>query len=63
MIQSRIDIVDSDGVDTELLHEGGVTQTTGAIAQRVGVRGGTERVGTAWLVAGRNVSCDSPGLE
>ena len=56
MVQGGVNIVDSNGVDTELLHEGSVTETTGAIAQRVSVRGGTERIGTAWLVAGKSVS-------
>lgn len=56
MIQGRINIVDTDGIDTELLHESGVTETAGTVAQRVTVGGGSERVGTAWLVAGKSVS-------
>ena len=63
MIQGRIYIVDSNRVDTELLHEGSVTKTAGAIAQRVGLGGGTERVRPAWLVAGLSVSCVLPALE
>lgn len=56
MVQSRIHIVDSNRIDTELLHEGSVTETAGAIAQRVSVRGGTEGIGTARLVAVKSVS-------
>ena len=62
MIQSRIDIVDSNCVDTELLHEGSVTETIGAIAQRVSISGGTERVGTAWLIPEKSVSRAFPVL-
>ena len=51
MVQGWINIVDSNRVDTELLHEGSVTETTGTIAQRITLRGGTECVRTAWLVA------------
>ena len=32
MVQGGINVVDSDRVDTELLHEGSVTETIGAIA-------------------------------
>ena len=53
MVQGRIDIVDSNCVDPELLHQSSVTETAGAIAQRVGVRSSTKCVGTAWLVAER----------
>lgn len=63
MVQGRINVVDSNGVDTELLHEGSITETTGTIAQRVRVRGGTKRVRSAWLIAGKSVSCVFPALE
>lgn len=56
MVQGGINIVDSNRVDTELLHNGSVTETAGTIAQRVGLGGGTEGVRTAWLVAGKSVS-------
>lgn len=63
MVQGGINIVDSDRVDTELLHEGGVTETNGTIAQRVRVSCGAEPGGTAWLVAGKNVSYIFAALE
>ena len=63
MVQGRINIVDSNRVNTKLLHEGSVTETIGAIAQRISVRCGTEGVGTAWLVAGKFVNCVLPALE
>ena len=63
MVQGRIDIVDSNCVDTKLLHEGCVTETTGAIAQRVSSGCSTERVRTAWLVAGNSVSCIFSAIE
>ena len=63
MIQGWIDIVHSNGVDTELLHEGSITETIGTIAQRVTIGGGCERVRTAWLIARKNVSGVSPALE
>ena len=64
MVQGRIDIVDSNCVDTELLHEGSVTEAAGAVAQRVSVRCSTKRVGTTGLVAGKSISCgfDGQGL-
>ena len=63
MIQGRINIVDTDGIDTKLLHEGGVTETIRSIAQRVAVRGGSEGGRTAWLVAEKSVSGIVPALE
>ena len=56
MVQGWINVVDSNCVDTELLHEGSVTEAAGAIAQRVSLRCSTERVGTAGLVAGKSIS-------
>ena len=53
MVQGGINIVDTNGINTELLHECSVTKTTGGIAQRVTLGGGTERVRTAWLIAGK----------
>ena len=63
MVQGWINIVDSNRVDTELLHEGSVTETTGTIAQRITMRGGTECVRTAWLVAEKSVSGVLAALE
>ena len=57
MVQGRINIVDSDRVYTELLHKGSVTKTASTVAQRVSLGGGTERVGTAWLIPGQ--TCQS----
>ena len=59
MVQSRINIIDSDCVDTKLLHKRGVTETIGTVAQRVGVGGGTEGVRAARLVTGKTVSRSS----
>lgn len=63
MIQGRINIVDTDRIDTELLHEGGVTETVGTVAQGVTVGGGSEGGRTAGLVAGKSVSGICPALE
>ena len=57
MVQGGINIVDSNCVDTKLLHEGSVTETAGAIAQRVRLGCSTKSVGTSGLVAGKSISC------
>lgn len=57
MVQVGVDVVDTDGVHTQHLHESGIAKAVGLVAQRVYSRLG--------LVAGRTAGlvCDSHDLE
>ena len=56
MIESRIQVVDSNGVHTQLLHECRITQTVGSIAQGVDTGLGFETCRTSWLIAMKTVN-------
>src|SRR6185437_13606161 len=48
VVQGRLDVVDTDGVDTQALHQSGVTHAGIAVGQRVTL--GVDGVGTTGLV-------------
>lgn len=62
MVQCWVQIIDSDRVDAERLHEGGITQAERAIAQWVDARIGLEARRTSGLVAVDSVSCISRSI-
>lgn len=50
VVQVRVDIVDSDGVDAQLLHQRRVSKTDVPIAQRVGAAARVVAGGSTWLI-------------
>lgn len=60
MIQRRVQIVDTDRIDTQSLHEGRISQAESAVAKRIFTGACDEASGASWLIA-RDTSADEDG--
>lgn len=58
MIQRWVQVINTDGVDAQSLHKGGVTEAEGAIAERIDSGAGFETSGSSRLIANFTSACE-----